>query len=79
MESLKYVNPKTGHTGVPTETQLKIESGQILLTEGIEALLPPEVWVGNYNEEKIFHPVRYVSLKWQQALQRSNFESETAI
>lgn len=57
-----YINANDGNAFVPTEEQFQQEPQQILCIAGIEALVPPKIWVGPYNGEMIFHPCNFETL-----------------
>jgi hypothetical protein len=54
-----YVNPVSGETIPATDEQLENQKSQLFWIAGIEALWPPNLWVGEYHGELIFYPSKF--------------------
>jgi hypothetical protein len=51
-----YVDSENGQISEATPENIQDQKKQILVINGIEALTPPQIWVGDYNGEMIFYP-----------------------
>jgi hypothetical protein len=58
-----YVDPTTGKCFEATSDQIQSEPDQILVIEGIQAVTPPPIWIGDYHGEMLFYPWKLVDLK----------------
>jgi hypothetical protein len=56
-----YVDPATGQVTPATNEQIENKKAQILYIAGIEAVIPPPVWVGPYDGEMLFLPSKFES------------------
>ena len=57
-----FINSKTGKESEATTKQIENEPDQILVVEGIQALTPPPIWIGDYHGEMLFYPWRLLNL-----------------
>jgi hypothetical protein len=57
-----YINQETGVANEATEEQIEREGAQILVIKGVEALLPPRVWPGEYKGELLFYPMLFENI-----------------